>query len=303
MPVTGNIDGLVSRVMEKLERISSRLGKDVFVTSGKRTGPIDDSAHNSGIAADARVDGLNSIEFTNKLVDEGFTGVGEYYDTDGAPERFAYGDIRGLPGSESSGAYTPGGRKSQPLCWFRLGEEYTWGRRRSGERCPRRDRRQLTLAVVGSSQDEQEHLTEPLGTWLAGRGLNLLTGGGGGVMTSVAKHFVNARGASDRGIVLGIIPNSLGKGAVATPANYDPKARYPNEFVEVAVFTHLPSGAYDTSRNHINVLSADVVVALRGGIGTKHEVKLARDYGKPVVDFHDLESFARVKQEVVKAFL
>ena len=67
--------------------------------------------------------------------------------------------------------------------------------------------------------------------------------------------------------------------------------------------SHLPSGAYDRSRNHINVLSADVVVALRGGIGTKHEVKLARDYGKPVVDLHDLESFARVKQEVVKAFL
>ena len=39
------------------------------------------------------------------------------------------------------------------------------------------------------------------------------------------------------------------------------------------------------SRNHINVLSADAILALPGGSGTASEVELAVRYGKPVIAF------------------
>jgi hypothetical protein len=55
----------------------------------------------------------------------------------------------------------------------------------------------------------------------------------------------------------------------------------------VAIRTHLAArgdrGAGPDSRNHVNVLSSDVVVALPGGPGTASEVALALEYGRPVV--------------------
>jgi len=63
----------------------------------------------------------------------------------------------------------------------------------------------------------------------------------------------------------------------------------PNPWVEVPIRTHLPLSGVDgtdpRSRNHINVLTADVVVALPGGDGTRSEVRLALRYGRPVVAF------------------
>jgi predicted Rossmann-fold nucleotide-binding protein len=57
----------------------------------------------------------------------------------------------------------------------------------------------------------------------------------------------------------------------------------------MAVQTHLPlsghSGAEPMSRNHINVLSSNVLVALPGGSGTASEVALALRYGRPVIGF------------------
>jgi len=57
----------------------------------------------------------------------------------------------------------------------------------------------------------------------------------------------------------------------------------------VPILTHLPlsgiRGAEPLSRNHINVLSSDVVVALPGTAGTANEVALALCYGRPLVAF------------------
>ncbi len=39
------------------------------------------------------------------------------------------------------------------------------------------------------------------------------------------------------------------------------------------------------SRNHINVLSSDVIVALPGGHGTRNEVALAVRYKRPVIAY------------------
>jgi hypothetical protein len=72
------------------------------------------------------------------------------------------------------------------------------------------------------------------------------------------------------------------------------KAGYPNECVEIAIKTHLhgqrnadgsggddPAGIY--SRNHINALTADVMVAFPGGSGTHAEVALAMRRAIPVL--------------------
>lgn len=82
-----------------------------------------------------------------------------------------------------------------------------------------------------------------------------------------------------QGLVIGILPSDA--------ASIRPKAGYPNPWVEIPICTHLPlSGAQGgelRSRNHINVLSSDVIIALPGGAGTSSEVALALAYERPVV--------------------
>jgi len=140
---------------------------------------------------------------------------------------------------------------------------------------------EVTVGVVGSGADEHDELARPVGELLARLGLNLLTGGGHGVMTAVSRAFTRApRG---RGISIGILP-CLSERERATPIT-----GYPNEFVELAIYTHLPysgnRGKHDLSRNHINILSSAAVVALPGREGTASEVSLALDYKKPVIVF------------------
>jgi predicted Rossmann-fold nucleotide-binding protein len=100
-------------------------------------------------------------------------------------------------------------------------------------------------------------------------------------MNAVSRAFseVPAR----RGLVIGIVP-SAAEGTAA-----EPRQGYPNPWVEITVFTHLPmsgrSGTDPMSRNHINVLSSNVLVALPGGSGTASEVSLAIRYGRPVVAY------------------
>jgi uncharacterized protein (TIGR00725 family) len=139
----------------------------------------------------------------------------------------------------------------------------------------------ITIGVMGSGSDEFEGLATPLGQLLARFEVNLLTGAGGGVMTSVSRAFTASPRAC--GICIGIVPC----------ARIDERARakdgYPNPFVELPIRTHLPYsgglGQHDLSRNHINVLSSDAIVALPGGSGTASEVALAVKYRKPIVVF------------------
>jgi uncharacterized protein (TIGR00725 family) len=138
-----------------------------------------------------------------------------------------------------------------------------------------------TVGVMGSGVDEHDALARPLGRLLAELGVNLLTGGGRGVMLSVSRAF--AESPARRGIVVGVLPcESLGDRAT-------PKAGYPNAFVELAIRTHLPysgdRGTDDLSRNHVNVLSSDAIVALPGGEGTAAEVSLALRYRRPLAVF------------------
>ena len=133
------------------------------------------------------------------------------------------------------------------------------------------------VGVMGSGSQPHRKRASLLGRWLALEGVHLLTGGGGGVMASVSQAFYET--STRRGLVIGIIPCEEGTDR--------PKAGYPNPWVEIPIFTHLPlsgtQGKEPLSRNHINVLSSDVVIALPGGAGTGSEVVLAQSYQRSVV--------------------
>ncbi len=112
-------------------------------------------------------------------------------------------------------------------------------------------------------------------------------------MASVSEAFSRVEGRS--GSVLGVLPWDGERGA--------PVGGYPNRWVEIAIRTHLPArgraGAGRLSRNHINVLTADVVVVLPGGAGTASEVRLAVRYGRPVVAFaHSLDRLESVHEGI-----
>ena len=98
-------------------------------------------------------------------------------------------------------------------------------------------------------------------------------------MAAVSKSFHDT--PNRRGLVIGILPSD------ESLAN--PKDGYPNQWVEIPVQTHLPSsgdrGTEPLSRNHINVLTSDLVVALPGDTGTLSEVRLAIKYERPVIAF------------------
>lgn len=134
------------------------------------------------------------------------------------------------------------------------------------------------IGVMGSGEDEWPERSEPLGRFLAEKPVHLLTGGGRGVMTAVSRAFSAV--PHRKGLVLGVLP------CRADDSLCRPREGYPNPHVEVAIRTHLPlsgsQGASPLSRNHINVLSSDAIIALPGGNGTLSEVSLALRYGRPV---------------------
>ena len=137
-------------------------------------------------------------------------------------------------------------------------------------------RRLPIVGVLGSGTETHQELSAPLGAALAGMKVHLLTGGGGGVMGAVSEAF--ARESDREGLVLGVLP---GDATGASPSGY------PNPWVELPIRTHLPfsgdQGKDPMSRNHLNVLSADVLIALPGDAGTRSELELALRYSRPVV--------------------
>ena len=154
-------------------------------------------------------------------------------------------------------------------------------RRRAGATCLR------VVGVMGSGVRAHADLAAPLGRGLARMGVHLLTGGGGGVMACASRAFAEVEGRA--GVVVGVLPGRVGGTPVAGASS---PPGYPNPFVELAIQTHLDvrgaEGDSAASRNHVNVLSSDVVVALPGGEGTASEVVLALRYGRPLVLLGDI---------------
>jgi uncharacterized protein (TIGR00725 family) len=148
------------------------------------------------------------------------------------------------------------------------------------------------VGVMGSHAEAWTAYAAPLGAHLAARGVHLLTGGGTGTMEAVAEAFCRAPGR--QGVSIGILP------AVADrERGFVPMEGYPNSWVEVPIVTPLGKflGGDDDviTRNHVNVLTADAVVALPGSTGTHNEIRLARRFGKKIVLFGPAAEFAVYK--------
>jgi uncharacterized protein (TIGR00725 family) len=127
-------------------------------------------------------------------------------------------------------------------------------------------RKPIIIGVMGSHTNESPTLMEDarrLGEAIARRGYVLLTGGGPGVMRAACEGAYRAGG-----LVIGILPND----------RQHPLEKYPNEFVDIPIYT----GMFD-ARNVINAKTPHVLVALSGGPGTLSEIAFALRTGTPVI--------------------
>ena len=140
---------------------------------------------------------------------------------------------------------------------------------------------------MGASREPHTERSRRVGAWLARAGYHLLTGGGPGVMAAVTEAFVAV--TDRRGLAVGVLPAD-GRRAPGG-AEVRPPPGYPNPWVELAIATHLDSlgerSGDERSRNHVNVLSSDVLIFLPGSAGTASEARLAVRYGKPSIAYLD----------------
>lgn len=128
---------------------------------------------------------------------------------------------------------------------------------------------QLRQTDPGKAEQSLDRARQ-LGRSLANLPVHLLTGGGGGMMKAVCEGFASV--SARTGKIVGVIPGP------------ERRSGYPNDYVEIVIRTHLPGQdpTAETSRNHINILTSDAVIALPGGPGTAAEVQLATRYQRPL---------------------
>lgn len=150
----------------------------------------------------------------------------------------------------------------------------------------------ISISVVGSGKpvtdDALKNLARGVGRIVAEQGCNLVTGGGRGVMELVGEGFCKTPHRVGRSI--GILPGTMkseGEQVLdrVIPMTITPKPHYPNAFVEVPVYTHLPGDhpKAATSRNYLNARTGAVVIALPGDKGTQAEMEIALSLGRPVI--------------------
>jgi hypothetical protein len=126
-------------------------------------------------------------------------------------------------------------------------------------------RKPIIVGIMGSRLEGTESLEQArlLGEAIARRGCVLLTGGGTGIMAAASEGAHRAGG-----LVLGILPNDRQR----------PLKGYPNEFVDIPIFTGMYEG-----RNVINAKTPHLLIALAGGAGTLSEIALALRAGTPII--------------------
>lgn len=144
------------------------------------------------------------------------------------------------------------------------------------------------VGVMGSGQEAWEDWAQPLGKALASLPVHLLTGGGNGTMTAVSEAFTKVTPRIGR--TIGIIPTEK-----QPDGTFKAKQDYPNPFIEIPIYTPLGTYAGDgtdfISRNVVNIMTANAIIALPGSGGTKNEINLSMKFGKPLALFgpHDLD--------------
>ena len=128
-------------------------------------------------------------------------------------------------------------------------------------------RRNLRIGVMGagSCDTDTARLAREVGREIGRTGAILICGGRGGVMEECA------RGAKEAGgLTVGILPGSNPEDA--------------NDWIDLPIATDLGN-----ARNVINVLTSDVIIAIRGGSGTLSEIALALKVGTPVIGLETWE--------------
>lgn len=148
------------------------------------------------------------------------------------------------------------------------------------------------IGVMGSHEDDWSELSYPLGRLICDMGYNLLTGAGDGVMTKVAKAFTESQNRPGR--CIGIYP-------VEKNPDISNKQIYPNPYIEIPIIVPLlPKAdhhAMPYSKNLVNIMSSDIVIALPGLYGTKTEVSYAIQIKKPLILFGPEGEFRDFPQE------
>ncbi len=134
--------------------------------------------------------------------------------------------------------------------------------------------RHTIIGVMGGAKADKatKQTAYTIGRLIAENGLTLLNGGrAAGVMDE------SARGACEAGgLTIGVLP--------------DKDCASMSKYIQVPILTGM-----GIARNTINILSSDVVVALKGTAGTISEVALALNSGQKVIllDFEILGVFER----------
>lgn len=152
------------------------------------------------------------------------------------------------------------------------------------------------VGVMGSHVDAWHEYAEPLGRMIAQHDYHLLIGAGGGVMTSVAKSFVET---PDRdGFCLGLYPVVSYDGSALS------QEEFPNPYIEVPLIVPLDykaqHDAVPYSRNLVNIMSSHAIIVLPGDHGTRNEVSLAIQFRKPLILFGKDEHFYKFPEIPVR---
>lgn len=125
-----------------------------------------------------------------------------------------------------------------------------------------------TVAVCGSGtlpDAELEILAEQVGAELCRAGMNLVTGGLGGVMSAASRGASQAREKGEGSCtIIGILPGEEREAA--------------NPYCDLVIPTGL-----GIARNLLVVRTADAVILVHGGSGTLSEAAFAWQIGKPLV--------------------
>lgn len=126
-------------------------------------------------------------------------------------------------------------------------------------------RKPFIVGVMGGHEAPPDILEDArrIGEAIAKRGHVLLTGGGDGVMKAASEGAFKAGG-----LVLAVLPSDRVR----------PLAGYPNDFVDIAIYTGMAD-----ARNVINAKTPHVMIAIDGGWGTVSEIAHALRNDTPVI--------------------
>jgi uncharacterized protein (TIGR00725 family) len=136
------------------------------------------------------------------------------------------------------------------------------------------------IGIMGSGQEPWDAYAQPIAEWIAHQGFHLLTGGGNGVMAAASEAFFNTKPRT--GLCIGVAPT-----IADDEQGFVLKQGYPNPWVELCIQS--PLSTFDgtdpnaVTRNHINILTSHVIIALPGSKGTRNEVELALRFKKPII--------------------